>query len=489
MHYCLCIVLVAGIPFADAADAEKDDTEIAVAVEFELAASEYVPAHLVDVKSSQGIVTLSGSVDSLLARDHAVRIAESIKGVRSVVNRITVNPVARPDMRIQNDVTNALYFDAVTDEFEIDASVDAGVVTLTGNVDSWAEKDIAEQVVKGIKGIRAIKNQIDVKYDTERPDAEIRTEIERRLQIDPFINDGLIVVSVEEGEVVLTGTVGSAVEKTRTVSRSWVAGVSSVDTSKLNIEPWAKEPMKREKKWVPKTDEAVRKAVEDALFYDPRTLSFDIDVQARGGLVTLRGEVDNLEAKKAAENDARNTVGVAGVTNLIRVRPVRMFTDDEIAARVRASLRWDPVVERHEISLMVRNAKVFLYGTVDSYYERSHAEEVVESVLGVVDVRNNLDVAPYRGWKSDRRIRQDIESQYFWSIFVDGGDIDIRVSEREATLSGTVDSWAELYAAVENAFEGGAETVRSKLAIEGTGQQPTLIYYHEDYDPLFTWVW
>jgi hypothetical protein len=66
------------------------------------------------VETIEGVVTLSGTVSNLLARDRAVMIAESIKNVRSVINEIEVMPVERADSEIRNDVTASLVTDPIT---------------------------------------------------------------------------------------------------------------------------------------------------------------------------------------------------------------------------------------------------------------------------------------------------------------------------------------------------------------------------------------
>ena len=63
-------------------------------------------------------------------------------------------------------------------------------------------------------------------------------------------------------------------------------------------------------------------------------------------------------------------------------------------------------------------------------------------------------------------MKEDIESEFFWSPFVDGGDITVEVDEGVATLTGEVDDWAELTAASENAWEGGAFNVINKLDVK-----------------------
>jgi osmotically-inducible protein OsmY len=62
-------------------------------------------------------------------------------------------------------------------------------------------------------------------------------------------------------------------------------------------------------------------------------------------------------------------------------------------------------------------------------------------------------------------VQEDIEDESWWSPFVDGDDISVVVSDGIATLTGTVDTWAEREAATENALEGGATSAVNKLSV------------------------
>ncbi len=351
---------------------EIKDSDITSAIETDLLFDNSVSSHLIDVKTNEGIVTLSGSVNNLLARERALKIAGSIKGVRSVVNLIEVKPVVRTDSEIKDDVENALLLDPATALYKVDVNVDNGVVTLTGEVHSWAEKQLSAQVAKGVRGITDIKNNIKIVYKTSRSDFEIKPEIEKRLEADPYVDERLIDVDVKNGNVELNGTVGSVREKNNASINAWVAGVSSVDTSDLEIKWWAKDKMKQ--KTVSEiSDKQIEKSVKDTFLYDPRVYSFKIDVDSDYGLVTLSGVVDNYKAKRVAEQDARNVKGVIAVYNNIKVRPEKETSDEEIAERIRRVINWDPVLEGYEISTLVRNKKAYLYGDVDSFYEKERS--------------------------------------------------------------------------------------------------------------------
>ena len=459
---------------ATAQAAEKDnqiaDKDITNAVENELITAEQVESYRIDVDTADGIVELSGSVNDLLAKRYAEREAETIKGVRAVVNRIEVRDSGLRDRQITNHVLAALADDPATDTWEIRAEVDDGVVTLEGTVDSYAERDLAEAVTAGAAGVRGIRNKIEVDYNVARGDGEIQRDIQRRLATSAWIDDGLIDVEVEQGRVILSGSVSSAAEKSQVSASAWVAGVTSVDDDALEVKWWLHDDMQRESTYTSLDDEQIEEAVRDAFRYDPRIASFNPTVSVSNGTVTLTGAVDNLKAKRAAERDARNTKGVWRVNNFLRVRGVDLPNDAEIRTSVNAALVKDVYIARHEITTTVFNGHVYLYGTVDSQFEKERAEEVASGIDGVAAVTNYITVDEAYDFASsnDLEIEADIEDQLFWSPYVDADQVNVTVVDGVATLSGAVDSWAEWGAARDNALEGGARRVMNQLEVEGS---------------------
>lgn len=115
------------------------DTTISDAVEDELLVDKAVPLQNIDVTTIDGIVTLEGQVSNALAKERAARIAETVKGVRAVVNSIkVVPPVGKSDPQIAKDISQALSSNAATDAHELEVDeVANGVATLSGVVDSW----------------------------------------------------------------------------------------------------------------------------------------------------------------------------------------------------------------------------------------------------------------------------------------------------------------------------------------------------------------
>jgi osmotically-inducible protein OsmY len=485
----LLLGLLVGVGHATSGETVTD-SEIGNAVDKRLIDDPAVPADNLEVASTRGIVTLSGTVDNILARDRAKSLAETVKGVKAVVNRIEIAPSLRSDKMIKEDVEQALHTDPATEQWEIDVLVDDGVVTLSGAVDSMMEKELSGRIAKGVAGVKKLNNNLTIAYITDRPDREIKAEIKKALRWDTLVDDALIQVTVKDGQVKLKGTVGSAAEKERAWRKAWVAGVGSVDYRGLEVKYWARDEMLRKDKYVSKPEAETEDAVLDALRYDPRVNISNVLVDVEGGIATLRGSVSDLKQKRAASIDARNVLGVWAVKNRLKIQPASLPGDSLIEANLKSALIRDPVTDQYEIEVVANNGEVYLYGNVDSSYEKARADDVAARQAGVIRVHNFLTVhdrsgaayEPYADdwaiynydWytargnltpKTDWEISRDIEDELFWSPFVDSDQVKVDVEDGSAELTGTVDTWREREAAEENARQGGAIHVDNDLTV------------------------
>ncbi len=462
----LLALLVAAMPRgAEALDASPADADIVRAIENRLMVDDGVSEHQIDVAVQDGIVNLTGRVDHLLSADRAEELARFIRGVRAVINRIEVIPPHRPDNQIQVDISRKLVVDPAIDARRIHVDVEDGVATLTGSIESWAGKELCDQVARDVAGVRAVHNEVDVVWPEERSDADIEADIVRRLENDVRVGEFLVDVTVEDGHVRLSGAVGSLAEKRQAHFNAWVNGVEDVDLSDLEIRWWAGDDMARQTPLPMLSDDEIAAAVRDAFQFDPRVLPFDIDVTVEDGIVTLSGTVDNLQARMAAAADARNTLGVWRVRNHLKVRPPELLSDEDVARAVRDVLQQDPIVDRLELAPSVRAGVVRLEGRVGSKFEKERAEEAAARVVGVVGVENRIEV--YDKWedKSDLAIKRDTESDLFWDVRVDAEDIRVSVADGVVTLTGTVDDWTQWQAAVAAAYDAGARDVRNHLKV------------------------
>ena len=216
---------------------EITDSGINSAVEDGLRSEKGVFPNDVDVSTSQGIVTLSGSAGNILAKERAAKIAESFRGVRGVIDLTIVAPESRPDVDIQRDAMTALQQDPATESYKVAVSVQGAIATLTGSTGSYAEKQLAARIVEGIKGIKGVRNDVSINYLATRTDSEITADVKARLQWDIWINGDLINTTVKDGNVTLTGSAGSVLSRSRALEDAWLNGVMSVDASAVKIEP------------------------------------------------------------------------------------------------------------------------------------------------------------------------------------------------------------------------------------------------------------
>ena len=448
-----------------------------------------VEGNAIDVESTSGIVTLSGTTANLLAKQRAARIAATMRGVRSIINNIQVKPVMRLDRHIHADIRLALFENVRTEGFQVDMDVNDGVVTLTGTVDSFQERKLVERVASGVQGVSGVKNRIEVRIG-DRIDMEIADDVRGALHWDRYIESAPITVSVEKGHVKLRGKVGSVAERKRAIADAWVIGAKGVDASALVVDPAYAHSSQREPGKPRLSDDAIAEAIEDAFLLDPRVMSGHVFIEVDDGVVTLRGSADVLIGKHAAAQIARNTVGVTRVRNHLRVNTEVHWDDIQAARRIERMWQWNPYLAHFNLSAKSVNGRATLEGTVSSYFEKAEAEMLAYTVPGITYVNNNISVIrmadpftynpyvddwyPYDyDWyqfrtetkKADQAIRQDIERELWWSPFVSADDILVEVDDGIATLSGSVNTLAERRLATENALEGGALKVVNKLGV------------------------
>jgi osmotically-inducible protein OsmY len=223
----------------------------------------------VEVKGSKAV--LDGKVQSGAARDLAEQIALGVEGIKQVDNRLVVDASYEPpkrtaggrsfgeiveDATITASVKSKLLWNAHTDGLDIHVDTNNGQVTLTGNVASATEKDLAGRIAKNTSDVVGVSNQLVVSgkpgttsktkeelktaaSDTKEAlsDGWITTKVKSTLMLTRDV-DGLdISVTTNNGIVKLAGNVDSTVEKQRAVEVAQnVRGVKKVDPSGIKVE-------------------------------------------------------------------------------------------------------------------------------------------------------------------------------------------------------------------------------------------------------------
>lgn len=444
------------------------DKDIASAIRYGFWNDDGVKADALQVIVADGVATLEGRVDNLAERHRAVEICQDIKGVRSVVDRISVTPTKVPDAQLQSDIQKALSSVPASNTSRIMVSVNDGEVTLSGKVESWAEKRLVEVELYGVRGVKDIHNDLSIETVTSpRPEKEIKNDVKRRLAADLLVDDGDIQVTVHGLAVTLKGRVASASERERAAYDAWITGVAKVDDSKLEVEPWEYDPFRRPgDDLAPKSASEVEKAIKDAFLYDPRVLSSELRVKVVDGIATLAGTVDNLEEKIAAAEDARNTVGVIRVRNRLVVKPEVKVDNETLVKRVKSAIHRDSYLTPGDIRSTVDGKTVFLFGNVNTRFEKRHATDVLVRLAGVTDLKNLLNVQPNAKHKMDWELKRDITEKLRWNPHVGRSNIEVDVNGGVVQLKGKVPNWRAYREALKAAYQSGAETVRDKLVVK-----------------------
>lgn len=208
------------------------------------------------------------------------------------------------DSQLKTAVLAELNWEPMINAAHIGVTAANGTVTLTGTVDSYAQKQAAETATGRVKGVRAIAEEIDVKlpYDIRHSDADIAVAAANRLAWDSSLPRDAVKVKVEKGWVTLTGQVEwhyqmEAAEREVRHLMGVVAVLnkitikSRVDTGNLQDD--------------------IQRALHRSIFFQPER----VHVSANDGRVKLTGTVDTWKERQTAGATAWAAHGATAVEN------------------------------------------------------------------------------------------------------------------------------------------------------------------------------
>ncbi len=209
----------------------KSDSELKKDVLAELAWDPLVPEARVGVSVNDGVVTLTGHLDSYFEKIATRRAVERVSGLKALAMEIDVIPLGvhqRSDTEIATAVEHALSWNTSVPQDRIKVTVEKGWVTLGGEVDWNFQRRAVERLVRPLKGVVGISDNIQLKA------AAVPINLTNRIQ-DALVRQAMreakrIEIATEGSVVTLRGAVHSWAERSAVEGATWSApGVSRVN--------------------------------------------------------------------------------------------------------------------------------------------------------------------------------------------------------------------------------------------------------------------
>jgi len=216
----------------------------------------------------------------------------------------------KTDAQLKKDISDELEWDPSVNATHIGVAVDRGVVTLTGHIETYAEKAAIERAIQRVQGVAAIALELDVKLapNHQRSDTELAQTLQTALQSQALVPASRIALKVEHGWVTLSGEVDWDYQRStaeRAIHQTLgVVGVSNRITLKPRTVP---------------TD--ISNRIKDALARQAEREARAIEVSITGSTATLRGAVHSWAERNAAQGAAWSAPGITLVVNELKVQP------------------------------------------------------------------------------------------------------------------------------------------------------------------------
>jgi VCBS repeat-containing protein len=217
----------------------KTDIQIQKDVMDELKWQPFLNSSEIGVAVKNGIVTLSGIVDSFSKKLSAEKAAKKVSGVKAIAEdiQIGVSPVYRKtDTEIAEAVFNALKWHSAVPEEKVKIKVEDGIVTLEGELEWEYQRMNARTAIQNLSGVRSVTNLITIKPNLNP--FELEQKITEAFRRNATIDASKVNVSTSGSKVILTGKVRSFAESEDAEDVAWAApGVYHVENKLSIVEP------------------------------------------------------------------------------------------------------------------------------------------------------------------------------------------------------------------------------------------------------------
>jgi osmotically-inducible protein OsmY len=214
----------------------KTDAELKRDVTDELAWDPAVKSNAIGVAVKDGVVTLTGHLDTFVEKHAASRAVRRVDGVKAIALELDVKlepSHQRSDTDIAASAEQALRWNVVVPKSDIRLTVDHGWVTLHGSVEWDFQRRSVEKAIRPLMGVVGISNEITLR--TQPKAAELSRKIEEALTRQAIREAKHIKVGVEGSTVKLTGTVHSWQERDAAQGVAWSAPGVRVVLNELRV--------------------------------------------------------------------------------------------------------------------------------------------------------------------------------------------------------------------------------------------------------------
>lgn len=349
--------------------------------------------------------------------------------------------------------------------------VSDGVATLEGAVDNLREEYRAVEICRNIKGVRSVIDRIEV-IPIKVSDARLQNDVQHTLLTNLASGASRVRASVKDGEVTLSGTVGSGAERQFVEFELYsLRGVKNI-RNQLDIETVK----------APRSEREIKNDVERRLTSDLLVNKGAVQVRVDGMEVKLSGKVASAAERERAADDAW-IAGVAKVDDSELVvepwqydpfrRPgddVAPDTDSEVENAIKDAFLYDPRVLSPELRVTVFDGMATLSGTVDSLAAKIAAAEDARNTVGILRIHNRVVVKSEDKLDSNELAKR-VDDAIHRDSFLTPGDVHAAVDGRTVFLLGNVNTRLEKRHATDVlARVQGVTDLKNLLRVQANGK-------------------
>jgi|GEM_PF-3216207 len=385
----------------------------------------------------QGVVFLSGIINTLKDQEEAINIVKTITG-NGVIDYSILNPAICRDKDIKDNILVVFLDDPSIYAPDLGIQVLNGVVTLTGSVASAWEKEEAVNAAKGIVGVVKVVDCLSIDSQNKRLRRmewlDIITTIfaqDRYLfdnQLNIKIGDGL-----GDGRVIVRGVVDTAMEKSLVSQKILALGIGEVD-NQLIIEK--SNQGYTQKAAFDLNDSEIRRAIDRLIYLDERIhKGKNIVILVDNGVVSLQGRIANDYEREILKQDIRSVDGILFIKDML-ITDETSRGDMDIVQDIKRAFGYEPDLAGADIMITCKLGKVTLNGELD-LAAKDLAESLLLRVVGVKEFSNQIRIVPVSVLVKPKNyvVRSSSSNLINWNLEVENKSFQICIDKENETVT------------------------------------------------------